>query len=200
MTKTRDSQWGKIRDAISELDVRPYPTTDELQDFADSVLRSRWYRNRYRLAHPGAVQRAENTGGLLLPPRFIVQSRSRSWQSCKSTYYAMDHRALWTPCSDIRSPSQPSELGCLHVLSHLLVVEEPEHSPTWAMTFLKVVERYGSEALGEAMRASFKQHRVKTFTWSDDAKAAAKVRAAEKQFRTAGDRARALVAALEAED
>lgn len=193
---TRDSQWGKVRDAIAEV-PQDRLTNAPLQSFVDGVLRSRWYRGRYRLAYPGAAKKSK---GLLMPPAVRIQSRASTWQSCEGTSHAMDRALLWTPCTDPRSPSQPTSLGALHVLSHLLVREHPLHCPEWAMNYLKMIQQYATTAEYNAMRASFKQHRVKTFTWSDDAKAAAKVRAAEKQFRTAGERARALVAALEAED
>lgn len=197
MPSTRDSQWGRIRDAIAEV---PQATLSnhELMQFIEGVTRSRWYRGRYRVTHPGITP--PRTGGLLMPPRVTLMSRSSSWQGCGGQYHALDHGLAWTPCTDARSPVQPTGLGALHVLSHLLVTQPPLHGPEWAMTFLKMVQQFAPTADHNAMRASFRKHRVKTYTWSDDAKAAAKVRAAEKQFRTTADRARALVAALEADD
>jgi hypothetical protein len=194
---TRDSQWGKVRDAIAEVDQGFQIPQAQVQEFVDTVLRSRWYRNRYRIAHPAMARKAT---GLLMPPKLSVTYRSDRWQDCEARYYADDHKAIWTPCNSGQSPSQPSILGALHALSHLIVTEQPAHCPEWAMTYLKMVQQFAPTASFNAMRASFREHRVKTFTWSDDAKAAAKVRAAERQFKDAGDRARRLVAALEADD
>jgi hypothetical protein len=193
----RDSQWGKIRDAISHVDQGGHLNHAELIEFTDTVLRSRWYRNRYRITHPGLASKRE---GLLLPPKLHVRSRASTWQGCQAEYQSANHSAIWTPCADKRSPSQPSVLGSLHALSHLIVIERPYHCPEWAMTYLKMVQQFAPTATSNAVRASFREHKVKTFTWSEDAKAAAKVRAAEKQFRSTAERARALVAALEADD
>jgi hypothetical protein len=176
MTTPRDMQRNKIYAAENDLGVQLSWPTPVLHGMADQITRTRWWKSRTTVK--GVT---------------IVDSRSRGcgvWP--------------WPPsgshCSVELGKDRQSELHLLHALAHLIQPRDSVwHGPSFAQAYLHLVRRFLPDSY-EPLRTAFREHRVKTQTWSEEARQAASERAIQRRFVEAGAATRDLLARLEAED
>ncbi len=133
--------------------------------------------------------------------------RSRWWGTRRPDVRAMTVQYGWRECTvhpsaaRITQAQNPTYLTVMHALAHFL---QPEgtvvHGPEFALAYLHLVTRFIGQSQGTTLRAAFRFEKIKTSTWSPEARAAASERSLQKRFTDAGDRARQLLAELEEED
>lgn len=78
-----------------------------------------------------------------------------------------------------------SQLVLLHAFAHNIVeqTEEPiAHGPKFTQAYLGLVKRFLGQDVRDRLAAAFLEHKVKTRTWSPEAKAGAKKRHATKEL------------------
>lgn len=113
---------------------------------------------------------------------------------------AGNHCGFATPPTTARfelSHHRRTGLQVLHSLAHFHQPKDSVlHGPEFAQAFLHLVKQYLPHLYGP-LRSAFTAERIKTSTWSPEARAAAKERSLTKRFNDAGDRARRLLAELE---
>lgn len=85
---------------------------------------------------------------------------------------------VWAPHTPVNSV-----LPTLHGLAHAIVGWDGPHphGPEFAKMYLELVAHY-DKALGARLKEEFKNRKIKTRTWSPEAKEAAQRRAASKQL------------------
>jgi len=132
---------------------------------------------------------------------------SRWWGTRRPDLRKLTVQFGWKACTSginntrICIASGPTYLTVFHALAHYLQPDESvPHGPEFARAYVQLVTRFIGEPQGNALRVAFRAEKVKLSTWSPEAKAAASERAVARQFKSAAERARQLVADLEGED
>lgn len=77
------------------------------------------------------------------------------------------------------------QLVLLHAFAHNTVEkseEEIAHGPKFAQAYLAIVKRFLNQDVRDRLNAAFLEYKVKTRTWSPEAKAGAKKRYAKKEL------------------
>lgn len=179
-TAPRDTQRTKIFNAEARvLGTFKSETLADLIQFADTVTRSRWWGTRRPDIRKLTMM---TTGG--------------NW--CGAGW-----PRTGAPITSDRvevSVHRRSQLHVLHALAHFLQPPESAwHGHEFAQAYLNLAKRWLPES-EPALREAFRFFKVKTTTWSPEAKAAASERAHQRRFTEAGERTRALLAALESDD
>lgn len=175
----KDMQRRKFYDAETAI-LGPNPPLvphNTLQAFIDQITRSRWWGAREPERRFLTVQTVVHfTCGTMLGTSKI------------------GHHIL-----DLQT-SRRTELQVLHALAHVLTIEaEPSHNHEFALSYLHLVKQY-SPALYEPLRAEYRARHIKRSVKSPATKAAAQERSLNTRFAAAGDRARQLLAELEADE
>lgn len=138
----RDTQRSKLYRAEGALDPfsQPLPTVDDVERFALKVWRSERVRKAFR------------TVSLSSPPR-VKDGRGTSWARGG---YSTINIPLWARNTRI----------VLHELAHTIHIREggargAAHGWQYAAVFLKLVLYMAGREAHDALKASFKEHRVK---------------------------------------
>lgn len=175
----KDMQRSKVYDAEAAI-LGPKPLLvphNDLQAFVDSITRSRWWGSRE-------------------PERRSLNVQTVTRFTCGHTLGTgrVGHHIV-----ELHTDRR-TELQMLHALAHVLTINaDPSHGYKFALAYLHLVKQY-SPSLYEQLRAEYRTRNIKRSTKSPEARAAAQERSLATRFSDAGDRARQLLADLEAED
>jgi len=166
----KDMQRNKVAAAEKRL---PTPTLDStrVQATVSEVVRSRWWGTRR--------------------PDLRTMGIQFGWKQC------VVRPAVPRICLE----TNPTYLTVMHALAHHLQAKDTvAHGPEFALVYIHLVSRFVGTIAGADLRAAFKAERVKTSTWSPEARAAAQERSLTKRYAEAADRTRELLAKLEAQE
>lgn len=141
MKRERDNQRSKLYKAEHVLwdDSKKFQTIGECEEYIKTVLRSRWFKNRY--PHKEKLVLGDGRG--------MRRATAGSW--------------LETNTVDISLPRwSRMEAVILHELSHnVSPMFKAAHGPEFASNFLSLVLRFMGRNAWVQLRESYKKHRVK---------------------------------------
>lgn len=168
MTRPRDSLWSRVQNAHRDF-AADYGGTgyDEERKLVDRIVRSAWWRKRRPdIAH------------------FTLRRTGREHNYCVCEFDDGPRRKIGNSAVlDLGSPNT-TEVDVLHAVAHYLHPEDTAwHGPEFAKAMLDTVGKYLGMDERRRLAQLYKQHKVKTVVWSQEAKDKAKSRHAERDLR-----------------
>jgi hypothetical protein len=130
-------------------------TLTDLRSLSQRVQKSKWWERRESEAAVGE-----------LVPRDLA---------CANTYDLSS--MLYGPAPQVK---------LMHALAHEITVYTEDmsaHGPEFAKTFLEITRRFLGQHVKDSLNVAFLQHKVKTRTWSPEAKQQARQRTALRELK-----------------
>jgi hypothetical protein len=155
----RDSYRGRVITAEADV-ICDRTTLPDLRSLQQRVLKSKWWERRKDEA---IVSAQTYDDGRELP--------------CEN-YHDLSSM-LYTP---VGSP----QVKLMHALAHEITVYTDEmsaHGPEFCKTFLEITRRFLGQHVRDSLAVAFVEHKVKTRTWSPEAKEAARKRTALRELK-----------------
>lgn len=161
-TRPRDSYRARVYAAEAQLDHEEL-SSPEVRDLIYNVTRKAWFRNR-QVVRLGSKNQFTpqyfNSHGLYCSP--VVMRRAADEDGVAAVKFRL-------------TPGRMTDIDTLHTLGHLLHPDVTAwHGPEFAAAYIKLVEHELGEMMGDDLRSLFREHKVKTRTWSEASKEAAR--------------------------
>lgn len=161
-TRPRDSYRARVYAAEAQLDHEEL-SSPEILDLINNVTRNVWFRNR-------------QVGRLGSKNQFVIQHFNPHGAYCSPTLLRRAGDEGGVAAVKFRlTTGRMTDIHTYHTLAHLLHPDTTAwHGPEFAAVYIKLVEHELGEMVADDLRALFREHKVKTRTWSEASKAAAR--------------------------
>jgi hypothetical protein len=150
----RDSYRSRV--TAAEMDVTCEKLSlNDLRSLLQRVTKSKWWERR----------KDEATAGTVVPDKL----------PCANVYDLSS--MLYGPAPQVK---------LMHALAHEITVYTDDmsaHGPEFAKTFLEITRRFLGQHVKDSLAVAFVQHKVKTRTWSPEAKQQARQRTALRELK-----------------
>lgn len=167
--RPRDSQATKIAEACfaMKLWMNDKSTTREIEEFMTNILKSRWWTMR-------------RTGITLRSVTFVPSNSVLSCNPVERTYGGYGSIGA---TFQIKVWPNMTKVDAMHMLAHFIPAPEtPWHGREFARALLDLFIKYTDKDTVKQLRKEFRERKIRTYAWTEEAKQGASERYVAKQY------------------